>query len=78
MTSQEIEKAILHPGEKYSPRERLWKILEHQEPDRVTGELGGCMSFITKQAYFRLKHYLNLPFNQIDKLEMEEFVAGWL
>ncbi|WP_455281450.1 uroporphyrinogen decarboxylase family protein [[Eubacterium] cellulosolvens] len=54
------DKAIVHPGEKYTPRERVWKILDHQEADRVPAELGGCMSFITKQAYFRLKHYLNL------------------
>lgn len=25
-----------------------------------------------------MKHYLNLPFNQIDKIEMEEFVGGWI
>lgn len=55
------DKAIIHPGEKYTPRERVWRILDHQEADRVPAELGGCMSFITKQAYFRLKQYLNLP-----------------
>jgi uroporphyrinogen decarboxylase len=79
MTSQEIEKATLHPGEKYSPRERIWKILEHQEPDRVTGELGGCMSFITKQAYFRLKHYLNLPtqFFEIDYWPSDASFNPW-
>ncbi len=79
MSSQEIEKATLHPGEKYSPRERVWKILEHQEPDRVTGELGGCMSFLTKQAYFRLKHYLNLPtqFFEIDYWPAESSFNPW-
>ncbi len=62
------DRATIHPGEKYSPRERVWKILDHQEADRVPAELGGCMSFITKQAYFKLKHYLNLPtqFFEID------------
>lgn len=55
------DKAVVHPGEKYIPRERVWRILDHQEADRVPAELGGCMSFITKQAYFRLKHYLGLP-----------------
>ncbi len=62
------DKATIHPGEKYSPRERVWRILDHQEADRVPAELGGCMSFITKQAYFKLKHYLNLPthFFEID------------
>ena len=54
------DKAIVYPGERYTPRERVWKILDHQEADRVPAELGGCMSFITKQAYFRLKHYLSL------------------
>lgn len=79
MTIQEIEKSTLHLGEKYSPRERVWRILEHQEPDRVTGELGGCMSFITKQAYFKLKHYLNLPthFFEIDYWPAEASFNPW-
>ena len=79
MTSQDIVKASLHPGEKYSPRERVWKILEHQEPDRVTGELGGCMSFLTKQAYFRLKHYLNLQTHsfEIDYWPAEASFNPW-
>jgi len=25
-----------------------------------------------------MKHYLNLPFNSIDRIEMGEFVAGWI
>ena len=60
--------AIKYPGERYFPRERVWKILEHQEADRVPAELGGCLSFMTKQAYFKVKHYLNLPtyFFEID------------
>lgn len=58
--------AHIYPGEKYTPRERIWRILDHQEADRVPAELGGCMSFVTKQAYFRLKHYLNMPINSSD------------
>lgn len=63
-----VEKAPKCPGERYTPRERVWKILEHEEPDRVTAELAGCLSYITKQAYFRLKHYLHIPlkFTEID------------
>lgn len=62
------EKAIIYPGERYTPRERVWKILEHQEADRVPAELGGCLSFMMKQSYFNLKHYLHLPifFKEID------------
>jgi uroporphyrinogen decarboxylase len=62
------DRAIIHPGEKYTPRERVWKILDHQEADRVPAELGGCLSWITKQAYFKLKHMLNLQtyFFEID------------
>jgi uroporphyrinogen decarboxylase len=79
MQRQEIEKAPLYSGEKYYPRERIWKILEHEEPDRVTGELGGCMSFLTKQAYFRLKHYLKLPtqFFEIDYWPAEVSFNPW-
>lgn len=60
--------AIKYPGERYFPRERVWKILEHQEADRVPAELGGCLSFMMKQAYFKVKHYLHLPtyFFEID------------
>jgi uroporphyrinogen decarboxylase len=56
-----LEKAEEHLDEKYSPRERIWRILEHQEPDRVSAELGWGEVGITKQAYFNLKHFLHLP-----------------
>jgi uroporphyrinogen decarboxylase len=60
---KKIEKARKFPGERYTPRERVWKILEHEEPDRVSADLS-----VMKQAYFNLKHYLHLPikFTEID------------
>jgi uroporphyrinogen decarboxylase len=65
---QRIKNANKYPGDRYTPRERVLKILDHEEPDRVTAELGGCMSFMTKQVYFKVKHYLGLPlkFDEID------------
>lgn len=52
----------------YTPRERVWKILEHEEADRVPADFAACMSWPMKQAYFKLKHFLHLPldFSEID------------
>lgn len=53
---------------KYTPRERVLKILEHEEADRVPADFGALMSWPMKQAYFNLKHFLHLPlsFDEID------------
>jgi len=42
-------------------RERLRKVLNHQEPDRVPLDLGGIVSGITRVAYHNLVKELNFP-----------------
>ncbi len=43
-------------------RDRVWKALNHQEPDRVPFDLGGTgLSTIHITAYQNLRRYLNLP-----------------
>ncbi len=53
---------------KYTPRERVLKILDHEEADRVPADFGALYSKPMKQAYFKLKHFLHLPisFDEID------------
>ncbi len=48
---------------KCTSRERVLKILEHEEADRVPADFAACASSPTKQAYFKLKHFLHLPIN---------------
>ena len=41
-------------------RERVLTSLNHKEPDRVPLYFGGTFSFLTDEAYFELKKYLNI------------------
>lgn len=43
-----------------TPRERVWKALNHEEPDRVPVDLGGNSSGMTDVAYKRLVEYLGI------------------
>lgn len=55
-----------------TPRERVRKALNHQEPDRVPLDLGSTSTTtITVAAYNRLKKYLNVEVktNVIDKVQ---------
>jgi len=46
--------------QKYSHRERVIAALKHKEPDRVPLDLGGRVSSMMQNAYFKLKKYMNL------------------
>jgi len=75
-----VQKARKYPTEKYTPKERVLRILDHQEADRVTAELGGAMSYVTKQAYFKLKHHLGLPLllgDEIDYWPRPSSYSSW-
>ncbi len=53
-----------------TPRERVSRVLNHQEPDRVPIDLGGTIiSSIVKKTYIDLKNYLGLPVEQIKMLD---------
>jgi len=41
-------------------RERVWKVLNHEEPDRLPVDLGGNSSGMTDVAYSRLTEYLGI------------------
>jgi len=41
-------------------RERVWKALNHKEPDRIPVDLGGNSSGMTDIAYRNLTHYLGI------------------
>ena len=41
-------------------RERVWKALNHKEPDRIPVDLGGNSSGMTDIAYRQLTHYLGI------------------
>lgn len=41
-------------------RERVWKALNHKEPDRIPVDLGGNSSGMTDIAYKQLTHYLGI------------------
>ena len=41
-------------------RERVWKALNHKEPDRIPVDLGGNSSGMTDIAYRKLTHYLGI------------------
>jgi len=47
-------------------RDRTWKALSHQEPDRVPFDLGGTgLSTIHVTAYQNLRRYLNVPQTEV-------------
>lgn len=53
-----------------TPRERVLRALNHQEPDRVPIDLGGTIiSSITKTSYLDLKRYLGMPIEDIKMLD---------
>lgn len=43
-----------------TPRERVWKALNHEEPDRIPVDLGGNSSGMTDVAYEHLAEYLGI------------------
>ncbi len=56
--------------DKTTPRQRVLRALNHQEPDRVPIDLGATIvSSITRQAYSELKQYLGMPVEQIKMLD---------
>lgn len=67
-----------------TPRERLAKALNHQEPDRIPLDLGGVVTGITKIAHQRLRHYLGMDGEEkvIDKIQQlvrpEESILNFL
>ncbi len=55
-----------------TPRERVLRALNHQEPDRVPIDLGGTIiSSIVKKSYIDLKQYLGMP---VEELKMLDYV----
>ena len=55
---------------------RVWKSLNHQEPDRVPFDLGGTgLSTIHVTAYQNLRRYLGLPHVQVHLCAMAEQLA---
>lgn len=53
-----------------SPRERVRRALNHQEPDRIPIDLGATIvSSITVKSYTELKRHLGLPLEQIKMLD---------
>ncbi len=53
-----------------TPRERVLRALNHQEPDRIPIDLGGTIiSSIVKKSYIDLKHYLGMPVEEIKMLD---------
>jgi len=53
-----------------TPRERVMRALNHQEPDRIPIDLGATIvSSITKTAYIELKRHLGLPLTEIKMLD---------
>jgi uroporphyrinogen decarboxylase len=53
------EAGMLHT-ETMSPRERVVKALNHEEPDRIPIDLGGFQTGIHKKAYQALIQHLDL------------------
>ncbi len=53
-----------------TPRERVARALNHQEPDRVPVDLGGTIiSSIVKKSYVDLKNHLGMPVEEIKMLD---------
>ncbi len=53
-----------------TPRERVLRALNHQEPDRVPIDLGATIvSSIVKKSYVDLKNYLGMPVEDIKMLD---------
>jgi uroporphyrinogen decarboxylase len=53
-----------------TPRERVQRALNHQEPDRVPIDLGSTIiSSIVKKSYVELKNYLRMPVEEIKMLD---------
>lgn len=53
-----------------TPRERVTRALNHQEPDRIPIDLGGTIiSSIVKKSYIELKNYLGQPIEDIKMLD---------
>jgi uroporphyrinogen decarboxylase len=53
-----------------TPRERVLKALNHQEPDRVPIDLGGTIiTSIARKTYIELKKYLGMPVEEIKMLD---------
>jgi uroporphyrinogen decarboxylase len=53
-----------------TPRERVARTLNHQEPDRVPIDLGATIvSSIVKKSYIDLKNYLGMPIEEIKMLD---------
>jgi uroporphyrinogen decarboxylase len=53
-----------------TPRERVHRALNHQEPDRIPVDLGGTIiSSIVKKTYVDLKQYLGMPLEEIKMLD---------
>jgi uroporphyrinogen decarboxylase len=56
-----------------SHRERVVKALNHEEPDRVPFDLGGRVSTMMQNAYFKLKNAL-----QLELVDYERISQDWL
>lgn len=56
-------------------RERILKILNHEEADRIGLDLGGNVSGMMEDAYFDLKKYLNLNECGYDVIDDEWFLT---
>lgn len=54
-----------------SSRQRVLKTLRHEEPDRVSIDLGGWVTSIHKRAYTNLRNYLGL---EEKKIELKDWV----
>lgn len=53
-----------------TPRERVIRALNHQEPDRIPIDLGGTIiSSIVRKTYVELKDYLGMPVEDIKMLD---------
>ena len=50
-------------------RERVWKSLNHQEPDRIPIDMGLPMSSIHIEAYKALRLFLGMKLNKIDIID---------
>lgn len=53
-----------------TPRERVTRALNHEEPDRVPIDLGGTIiSSIVKRSYVEVKNHLGMPVEEIKMLD---------